>query len=146
MKKWSWLIAPAMVMALAAIPAHAQGGKTTTDKIWVIGSGGAAAQATVSMKYSDTFSAGWQSTRISFPWAHAQCWTADASGARQSTPFWDQWRALQADSTIGVFQLLSADPSATWPRDGGVCNVSLVSFQGNKATVTATSTDFGVGP
>jgi len=32
MKKWSWLTAPAIVIALAALPAHAQGGKTT-DKI-----------------------------------------------------------------------------------------------------------------
>jgi len=144
MKKWSWLTAPAIVIALAALPAHAQGGKTT-DKIWVIGSSGAATTASPSMRYGDSFSAGWQS-KLSNPAGFAQCWRLDAAGNRTVAPFWAAWGRLQADGTIGIFQFASVDPNQVWPSDGGTCNVSLVSLQGNKQTVTATSADFSVTP
>jgi hypothetical protein len=98
------------------------------------------------MRYGDTFSAGWQSSRTSYPWALAQCWAAAAGGNKTGTPFWAEYRALQADGTIGVFEFASADPNASFPADGGTCNVSLIAFQGNKQTVTATSADFTVGP
>jgi hypothetical protein len=39
MKKWSWLVAPAIVIALAAMPAHAakRGGQTSTSSIALAG-------------------------------------------------------------------------------------------------------------
>jgi hypothetical protein len=144
MKKWSWLVAPAIVMTLVALPAHAQGGKTT-DKIWVIGSGGAAAATSVSLRYGDTFSAGWQS-KLANPFGLAQCWTFDAAGNKTGAPFWAAWGRLQADGTIGIFEFASVDPNQVWPARGGSCTVSLVSLQGNKQTVTATSAEFSVAP
>jgi hypothetical protein len=144
MKKWTWLVAPAIVMTLVALPAHAQGGKAT-DKIWVIGPGSASAATSASFKYGDSFSAGWQS-KLSDPAGLAQCWTLDAAGNKTGTPFWAAWGRLQADGTIGIFQFASVDPNQVWPTRGGSCTVSLVSPQGNKQTVTATSAEFSVAP
>ena len=145
-KKWGWLAAPVIVIALAAMPAHAGKGGGGTDRIWLAGYSGAASTSSASMKYGDTFSAGWQSSRTAYPWGLAQCWVVDGAGNKTGAPFWSEYRALQADGTIGVFEFASADPDAVWPSAGGTCNLSLIVRQGNRQTVSAVSSDFTVGP
>jgi hypothetical protein len=145
MKKLSWLLAPALVLTLWIQPALAEGSKTA-DTIWVAGTGGASTPSPITMKYGDTFNAGWQSSKTSYPWALAQCWAVDAAGKATGAPFWSEYRALQADGTIGVFDLMSADPRAVWPSSGGSCNLSLVVKQGSRTSITATSPAFAVTP
>ena len=116
-----------------------------TDSIWVV-QPGYSATGTVSLKYGDIFSAGWRSSRLTNPAGFAQCWAVDATGAQASTPFWSAWGRLQSDGTLGLFQFASVDPNQVWPANGGTCNVSLVSLQGNKQSVTAISANFTVRP
>ena len=139
MKKWAIIAAAAATLVVLAIPAHAA---RSSDKIWVVGTGSAAKTATT-FKYGDSFSAGWQS-KLANPFGLAQCWTVDGAGNRSGAPFWSAWGRLQSDGTLGVFELNSVDPSQAWPATGGVCTVSLVSLQGNKQTITATSEAFDV--
>ena len=127
-----------------AIPAYAAPGGKTADQIWVIGPVGAASTSAVSMRYGDSFSVGWES-KINNPYGFAQCWTVDAGGT-EADPFWSAWGYLREDGTIGVFEFASVDPDQYWPADGGTCNVSLMSLQGGRQTVRATSPDFTVGP
>lgn len=136
MKRYFVYLTIAGVILLAALPAMSAPNPKTADAIWVVN---ASARTSGQLRYGGTFSAGWQSSRTQYPWGLAQCW---ASG--NAAPFWSSYRALQGDGTIGVFELASADPSATWPAGGASCTVSLIVKQGNKQVVTATSDQFSV--
>jgi hypothetical protein len=136
MKRYFVYLTIAGVILLASMPAMSAPNPKTADSIWVVN---ASARTSGQLRYGGTFSAGWQSSRTQNPWGLARCWVSgDAS------PFWSSYRALQSDGTIGVFELASADPSATWPAGGASCTVSLIVKQGNKQVVTATSDPFPV--
>jgi hypothetical protein len=139
MKRYLVFLTIAAVIGLTAWPAVSAPSPKVTDAIWVI-NGEDARASSPTMRFGDTFSAGWQSSRTQFPWGLAQCWAAGAS----ALPFWSSYRALQGDRTIGVFEFASADPSASWPADGASCTVSLVVKQGNRQIITATSEAFPV--
>jgi hypothetical protein len=138
MKKLLVWAAILTVVAVIAGPAVSAPRTRATDAIWLLNSQGARLSSTT-LRSGETFSAGWQSSRTEHPWGLAQCWAGGSSA-----PFWSSYRALQGDGTIGVFELASADPNASWPSGGATCTVSLVVTQGNKQVVTATSDTFGV--
>ena len=141
MKRYFVYLTIAGVILLAVSPAMSAPNSKTADAIWLVD---ASARATSGgLQHGGTFSAGWRSSRTQYPWGLARCW---ASGAESSTAFWSSYRALQGDGTIGVFELASADPSASWPAGGASCTVSLIVRQGNKQVVTATSDPFPVSP
>jgi hypothetical protein len=142
-KKWLAFATVSLSMLVTAWPAHGQTPRTA-DKIWVLDSAKVASTTSASMKYGGEFSAGWQSSRTTNPWAFAQCWPVDAAGNKTGSPFWGEWRALQADGSIGVFDFVSADPNTQWPAEGGTCTLSLVSLKSGKQTILATSEAFAV--
>lgn len=136
MKRYFVYLTIASVILLAAMPAMSAPNSKTADAIWVVN---ASVRASGQLQYGGTFSAGWQSSRTQYPWGLARCWVSGSAA-----PFWSSYRALQGDGTIGVFELASADPSATWPAGGTSCTVSLIAKQGSKQVVTATSDPFPV--
>ena len=138
MKRYFVYLTIAGVILLAA-PAMSAPNSRTADAIWVVDASARAASG--GLQHGGTFSAGWQSSRTQYPWGLARCWVSGTA-----TPFWSSYRALQDDGTIGVFELASADPSASWPAGGASCTVSLIVKQGNKQVATATSDPFSVSP
>jgi hypothetical protein len=138
MKRYFVYLTTAGLMLLAAWPATSAPNPKTPDAIWVVNAG---ARISGQLRYGGTFSAGWQSSRTQYPWGLARCWVSGSAA-----PFWSSYRALQGDGTIGVFELASADPSASWPAGGASCTVSLIVNQGNRQVVTATSDPFPVSP
>jgi hypothetical protein len=44
---------------------------------------------------------------------------------------WASYRFLQADGTIGPFEMASADPAFTWPTGVTECSVSLIDKHGD---------------
>jgi hypothetical protein len=130
-------VACATLVFLAVVPfaiASGGGNRGTSDAIWINTTSGAAATASPMLGYGQSFSAGYTS-KASFPWAHAQCF--DASGSA----FWGEWRAAQADGSIGVFDL-TTNTGQTWPSGSARCTLELVNLQ-PKMNVLA-STSFGV--
>jgi hypothetical protein len=130
-------VAFATVVFLAVVPFALAGGgnrNSSSNAIWIQTTGGAAATASPMLGYGQSFSAGYTS-KASSPWAHAQCF--DASGSA----FWSEWRATQADGSIGVFDL-TTNTGQTWPSGSARCTLELVSLQ-PKMNVLA-STSFGV--
>ena len=117
-------------LAIAApLAVAAPGGGKSSDSIWIAGVSGAATSS--SMTAGSSFSAGYTS-KTSYPWAHAQC--ADASG----TVFWGEWRASQADGTIGVFDLTTQ--AGTWPSGAASCTLDLVNTKTNSVLASTTFT------
>jgi hypothetical protein len=137
MSKISAIAANAFVACLAAasFAFAAGGGNKGSDAIWVNsptdGAGFAAASA--SMRAGDRFTAGFTTSRTAYPWAHAQCF--DTSGR----VLWDQYRALQADGSIGVFELTSVSGDVAWPSAGADCKLELVNLQGKQSVLASSS-------
>lgn len=117
--------------ALAAPLAYAGGGgNKSSDSIWVANTG-AAPLTSSTMSPGSTFSAGY-SSKTAYPWAHAQCYGSDGSA------FWGEWRAPQANGTIGVFDLTTANSGVTWPSGATRCTLDLVNTK-NYSVLASTS-------
>jgi hypothetical protein len=138
---WTVIAFAAATSLIAAGLASAAGGtKAPSSTVWVIPTGKAALTSSPmpTLAYGTSFSAGFSSSKASYPWAHVECFAVDpATGAVAGTSFWGEWRALQADGTIGVFDLTTAG-GTTWPSGGASCVLSLVNTT-PKTTVLATT-------
>jgi hypothetical protein len=119
-------------LAIAApLAVAAPGGSKSSDAIWIAGTSGAAAPASVTLSAGSSFSAGY-SSKTSYPWAHAQCYNAGGSA------FWGEWRALQADGTIGVFELTTVNSGVAWPSGVVNCSLDLVNTKNNSVLASTT--------
>ena len=129
------LAVAAIAVMLGVVPfaAAAGGGNKGTDAIWINLPGASPTSSSPTLTYGQSFSAGFTS-KTAYPWAHAQC--RDSTGVA----FWGEWRALQADGTIGVFDLTTVNSGIAWPSGGAGCTLDLVNTQ--KYTVLATTTFF----
>ena len=141
MSRISAIAAIAFVASLAAasFAFAAGGGNKGNDAIWVNSptSSSSFTAASVSMRAGDKFTAGFTTSRTAYPRAHAQCF--DAAGR----VFWDQYRALQADGSIGVFELTTVNGGAAWPSNGASCKLDLMNLQGKQSVLASSS--FSVG-
>ena len=69
----------------------------------------------------DGFSVTWEAPkRVHYPYGFAEC---PGTG-------WSEYRFLQVDGTIGIFELASADPSFVFAPGNHGCSVALLDAKG----------------
>lgn len=139
-----WYASAASLLAALLLPLAAAAG-TSNDSIWINAPAGALAP--VSLKYGDTFTAGY-SSRASQPWAFAQCWASDTTvlgTPNQGTyapgdVIWSEYRSLYSGGPVPAPFDLTDPIQHLWLGGGAKCKLSLVKFSGGNKNMTVLAT------
>src|SRR5262245_11510841 len=137
MKKWSWLAAPAIVIALAATPAIAGGKGGTSNTVALVRFTDAAKTATSSdANFGEqvTFEI---TSSVSQPYVLAECFQ---NGTRVYAELHGFWSGYMFGTTYTL------GPTQTWQAGGADCTASLVDQSRGKTRVLATTSFRVNGP
>jgi len=148
MRRHAFILIVLVVLLVGASFAHAAANRSS-DAIWIIRSGDAAARTDNIMAYGESFKTGY-SSRAKEPWAFAQCWanaTTILGTPNQGTytpgdVIWSGYRSLTG--LTGDTFVLNDPIQHLWLGGGATCKLSLVTLSGGNRQSTLASMDFTV--